>query len=110
MGIAAEDKGLLMTVALTWSDSGLKQELEGQEQVDADLWREGVCLEQERRYEWLEGQEQVDADSWQEGVCLEQERQDSRTGQEQEETGPWPQQALGQWYSWSESHKMYLSR
>ena len=70
--------------------------MEGQEQVDADLRWEGVCLKQERRNQLLEGQQQVDADSWQEGLCLEQERRDSQTGQEQEEIGPRPQQALGQ--------------
>ena len=44
----------------------------------------------------LAGQEQVDADSRQEGDCLEQERRDSQTDQEEEETGPRPQQVLGE--------------
>ena len=80
-----------------WPEEGMAlSATEGAEQVDADLRREGVCLEQERRYQLLEVQEQVDADSWQEGVCLELERRDSRTGQEQDETDPRPQQALGQ--------------
>ena len=58
-----------------WPEEGMAlSATEGAEQVDADLRREGVCLEQERRYQLLEVQEQVDADSWQEGVCLELER------------------------------------